>query len=168
MRVVHPAFVFVIFINNFTLRKGEVFGRMQICPLDMMKGEFWLDQLEGMRTSIYVERAIKVAAQVESARLEDRPLPVQRAIGIIFRWSGCNAVALQDNAVNRCPSSGHGDLILLYLSKANGRLIMSRPFPFDVVHSDLWARNCVLDLTLRVVWTRNDQPDPVGSSCSDW
>jgi hypothetical protein len=37
--------------------------RVQVCPLDVLKSVFWFDQLESMRTNIYVERAIEIAAQ---------------------------------------------------------------------------------------------------------
>ena len=44
-----------------------MFRRVQVRPFDMMKSKFRFYDLEGVRTNVNIERAVEVAAEVQSA-----------------------------------------------------------------------------------------------------
>ena len=75
-------------------------GWVQICPLHVVKRELRTDQFKGMGANIDVEGTVEESAEVEPARGEDRSLSIQRAVGIILRRSGSDAVSLYNNAMN--------------------------------------------------------------------
>ena len=76
---------------------------MQIGPFDPQKGILGFVHPEGIRMDIDVQRAVEVARQVESARLEDRPLPIQSSVRVIRRRCGRNPIALSENAFDKSP-----------------------------------------------------------------
>src|SRR3970040_2419560 len=90
--------------------------RVQVRPFHIVEGKFRSDHFERARTDVYVERAVEVAAEVQSARREDRPLPVQGAVRVILRRAGCDAVPLDDDAAHECPLTGHGQVIVYFTS----------------------------------------------------
>jgi len=81
--IVCPAIVFHIFKNNAATREGKILGRVQVGPFDAAKGVLRLDHLERARADVYVERAVEIGAQVESAGEEDRTLAVERPVGVV-------------------------------------------------------------------------------------
>ena len=91
---------------------------MQVRPLDVMKSKFWFDQFERERTNVYVQRAVEIAVEVQSALFEDRSLSPQRAVRIIRGGAGDGAVALNEDAAQRCPLDGH---VLDFTSRLNWR-----------------------------------------------
>ena len=80
---------------------------MEVCPLDQRKGELRLEHPECRRADVDVQRAVEVAVQVEPARLEERTLPVQRAVGIVARRLRGDAVTLRQHAGDESPVGGH-------------------------------------------------------------
>jgi len=84
MWVIDPAFVFNVLEDNGAVRKGEMFGGMQVCPFDMAESEFRFDQLECKRTNIDIQRAVEITLEVQAASLEEGSLPVQGSVGIIL------------------------------------------------------------------------------------
>ena len=103
MGVIHPALVFNSTIHHAAARERKVLGRVQIRQFDLSKGEFGTDQLKGPRPDIDVERAVEESFQVQAARLEDRTLAFQRAVGILLRRAGSHAISLNDASLNHPP-----------------------------------------------------------------
>ena len=79
---------------------------MQVRPFDQRKGELRLEHAEHSRADVDVERAVEVALEVEPARLEERTLPVQCAVGIVARRPRGDAVALCEHAGEQSPVGG--------------------------------------------------------------
>ena len=115
VRIIHPAVVLLLEINHPAAREGKGLGRMQVRPLDQRKGELRFEQPERGRVDIDVQRAVEVAVEVQPVRLEERTLPVQRAVGIVARRPRSDAVAAGEQAGDRSPVGRHGG-ILLYVS----------------------------------------------------
>lgn len=84
---------------------------MQVRPLDERKGELRLEHPERRRADVDVERAVEVTVEVEPARLEERTLPVQRAVGIIARRPRGDAVAAGEHAEEQSPVGEHGGIL---------------------------------------------------------
>ena len=85
---------------------------MQIGPLDRMQCVFWLCHLENMRTDIDVQCPIEISIQVESARFEDRSLPVQGSIRVVRGRSGCDPIALGKDAIHARPLGHRRDFTI--------------------------------------------------------
>jgi hypothetical protein len=54
MRVINPALILDVFIDNPATRKRKLLGGMQIRPFDVMKCEFRFDHPESRRMNVYV------------------------------------------------------------------------------------------------------------------
>lgn len=105
---------------------------MQIGPLNSLEGELRFDHGKHRRVDIDVQCAVEIVVQVEPARLEERTLPVQRAVGIILRRPRGDPVAAGKQTGEQVPVRGHEVIV----SGADG-------FAFEqhfegVVHAVSW------------------------------
>jgi hypothetical protein len=111
VRIIDPAFVFDLAVDDPAARKGKGFRRVQIGPLDERKGVLRFEQRKRRRADVDIQRAVEVTVQIEPARLEKRTLPVERAVGIVLRGPGGNPVAAGESAADENPVGGHGEIL---------------------------------------------------------
>jgi hypothetical protein len=83
MGVIYPARVDLPLESGPTARKGEILPGLQIGPLDLARGVFWVGHPKPMRVDRNVKCAVEEPIEVQPWLFEERFLPFQRAIGII-------------------------------------------------------------------------------------
>jgi hypothetical protein len=111
VRVVHPAAVLVTLEEHPAAREREGLGRVQVCPGHALEGELRRAHFEAARADVHVERAVEVPGQVQPARLEERALAVERAVGVFFGGAGGHAVAARHDPGHGGPFGGHAESI---------------------------------------------------------
>src|SRR4030095_10994378 len=91
-----------------------MFRRMQVCPFNVMKSKFGFEHRKFLRLNINIESTVEVTTEIKPTRGKNRPLAIQRAVGIVCRRSRGNAIALYQASVNRNPVSHGWNFTLQY------------------------------------------------------
>lgn len=157
VRIVHPAVVLDSFVGHFAAREREMLRGVQVGPGHLAEGVFRLEHLEGVRADVYVEGAVEVTVQVQAARFEERPLPFQRAVGIVPGRAGSHAVAAHQYAAQDGPGGRRGGRSFLvpvhvrryYTRPARAGIVISAPVCYNECNRFVGGFRVVWEVRMR-------------------
>lgn len=82
------------------IKKGKVFGRKFIAPLNIGKHSQWLQRAERERFDRYIDRPHEESIEIQTMRIKNRPLQTQRSLRKpqITPFTGCDSIPLNNHS----------------------------------------------------------------------